>query len=91
MDQFDDLIKNSVEQHFNKENKVELDEDLKIKSNDEVVQRKRKKDDESTDEEEMPRKRVVFMGQLKKNRRAVSKYQRELNKEIEQEKFFAQV
>lgn len=52
---------------------------------------KRKKDDESTDEEELPRRRAITMGQHKRRKRVATKYQRELEMEKKDEKFYAEV
>lgn len=53
--------------------------------------RKRKKDDESTDEEELPRRRAITMGQHKRRKRFVTKYQKELEMERKDEQFRAEV
>lgn len=60
-------------------------------SSTEKIRKRKRKDDESTDEEELPRRRAVTMGQHKKRKRVLTKYQRELEIEKRDEKFRAEV
>ena len=107
MNSLDKLIEDSVRQHYEATtSKVEQDSQLSESSNaennlnknnqlasglNEKEMRKRKKDDESTDEEELPRRRAVTVGQHKRRKRFVSKYQKELEMERKDEKFYAEV
>jgi len=68
----------------------------KTNNNNKLINRKDKKrkiEDESSDDEcfELPRRRVMTMGEFNKRKKIMTKYQRDLNAEREDEKFYAQV
>jgi len=103
MDRFDNLINSSVKNYYEeKEQKNKLDNkkfeancQVTIKNSDKITKKRKNKEESSDDDEdfnfELPRKRVMFYGELKKRKRMMTKYERGIRKEREEEKFYAEV
>ena len=103
MNRLGDLISSSVKEYLEiKENESdqcttgklmnENDKKRNGQSNCNDKTKKRKIEDESSDDErfELPRRRVMTMGEFNKRKRMMTKYHRDLIKEREEEQFFAQ-